>query len=203
MLAVLGGGAKVPESTLEEREKRASVGIAASFVVLAFVVGGVACSHLGSHEVPTNLGALIGLAAPSAIVFGVLGGLKWWVGIATSSASLKKDAACSLCGSALSLGVCFGAAAVAGTDGSLWWFDALVALLVSFGLLIYGSYSLHRNARAGNRWWTCSFWTTAGRTNTAAPKMVQVIEARPSAGLEGAGPQPVAEDRVARRQEVV
>ena len=72
-----------------------------------------------------------------------------WVGMATDSASMKKDAACSLCGCVLSLGVCVGAAAV-GADERIWWLDALVALLVSTGLLLYGSGVLFKNARQGN-----------------------------------------------------
>jgi len=173
-----GGGASVPEDVLELREKRASVGIAISFVVLAFVVGGVACGHLSQHEPPSDIGVLVGLAAPSAILFGALGVAKLRVGAATHSASLKKDAACSLCGAVLSLGVCIGAAAV-GADEKLWFVDALVALLVSLGLLAYGSYTLLKNRRQGNVWWRATFWRSAARV-----RMAQVLETAPTRGLE-------------------
>lgn len=160
-----GGGKSTPEAVLASREKRASVGIALSFVVLAFVVGGVASGHLSAQEAPSHLGALVGLAAPSAVTLGVLGGFKMWVGVATQSASMKKDAACSLCGCTLSLGVCAGAAAV-GADARLWYIDALVAVVVSVGLLLYGLYVLVKNARQGNRWWGPAFW--------AGPRVIRV-----------------------------
>lgn len=100
-----GGGASVPEAVLEQREKRASIGIAASFIVLGLVVGSVAIQHLRTHDELKEVGALYGLAVPSMLIFFVLGSMKWKIGAATRSASLKKDAACSLCGSLLSLGV--------------------------------------------------------------------------------------------------
>ena len=69
---------------------------------------------------------------------------------------MKKDAACSLCGACLSLGVCTGVALSEGSD--IWWFDAVVALVVSVLLLIYGVFSLAKNAEAGVKWATLEFW---------------------------------------------
>ena len=160
-----GGGATVPEATLELREKRASVGIAMSFVILALTVGGVACGHLTTHDPPSNLPLLLGVSIPSMIIFFILGSLKLWVGYATRSASMKKDAACSLCGAVLSLGVCIGAAAV-GADPKLWFIDAVVALFVSLGLLVYGVYVCAKNASQGNAWWTLQFWQSGGVPRT-------------------------------------
>ena len=136
-----GGGKTVPEETLLLREKRSSVGIALSFCLLAVVVGSVAIGHLSTSEVPSDVGLLLGLAIPSAMIFSVLGGLKMHVGIATRSPSMKKDAACSLCGAVLSLGVVFGVAAAKSTHEKVWWLDAVVAVVVSVGLLVYGVFS--------------------------------------------------------------
>ena len=130
-----GGGHSIPVAELELREKRASVGIALAFVVLAFTVGGTASAHISEHSVPSNVAALLGVSAPSVVVFAVLGVIKLHLGYATRSPSLKKDAACSLCGALLSLGVCVGTA-VADTA---WWFDAVVALLVSGALLLHAN----------------------------------------------------------------
>ncbi len=107
-----GGGKSIPEERLEWREKRASVGIAISFAILSIVVFSVAVSHLAAHEEPSDVVALYSIAAPSLVVFGALGVLKLHVGVCVDSASLKKDAACSLCGALLSLGVLIGASAV-------------------------------------------------------------------------------------------
>ena len=93
-----GGGHSIPVAELELREKRASVGIAIAFVVLAVTVGGTASAHISEHSVPGNVAALLGVSAPSVVVFTVLGAVKLHLGFATHSPSLKKDAACSLCG---------------------------------------------------------------------------------------------------------
>ena len=41
---------------------------------------------------------LVGLAAPSVVIFFLLGLIKLQIGYATASPSMKKDGACSLCG---------------------------------------------------------------------------------------------------------
>lgn len=152
-----GGGRSIPEAELELREKRASVGIALAFVVLAITVGGTASAHLAEHNVPSNVAALLGISAPSVVVFSTLGAIKLHLGFATRSPSLKKDAACSLCGALLSLGVCIGTAVA----HEAWYFDALVALLVSGALFLHGVYTLVKNGRSGNHWWAGSFWMVA------------------------------------------
>lgn len=155
-----GGGESVPEAVLATREKRASVGIAIAFIVLAVVVGSVAISHLSHEEAPSDVGALIGLSTPSMIVFLVLGVIKLHIGQETRSPSMRKDGLCSLCGALLSLGVLIGAGVVSG-DKNGWWIDAAVAVVVSAGLLLYGVYTLWKNARQGNEWWTAAFWCVA------------------------------------------
>eukprot|EP00322_Chrysochromulina_rotalis_P028669 CAMPEP_0115851422 /NCGR_PEP_ID=MMETSP0287-20121206/12475_1 /TAXON_ID=412157 /ORGANISM="Chrysochromulina rotalis, Strain UIO044" /LENGTH=321 /DNA_ID=CAMNT_0003305457 /DNA_START=32 /DNA_END=998 /DNA_ORIENTATION=- len=133
-----GGGTSVPEATLALREKRASVGIAIAFILLAIVVGGVAIGHMASEEAPSHVGALLGLAVPSAMAFGTLGGLKLWVGIMTDSPAMRKDGLCSLCGALLSVGVIAGVIATDSSHGAVWWVDAMVAIVVSVGLLLHG-----------------------------------------------------------------
>jgi len=174
-----GGGETVPESTLAQREKRASVGIALAFVLLAVVVGGVAIGHVSSAEAPSNIAALLALAVPSAIAFGVLGVLKFYVGVVTDSTSMKKDGLCSLCGACLSAGVILGVIATESSVGEVWWVDAMVAIVVSSGLLGYGVYTLVKNYRQGNQWWTLSFWRTPASARGKArgeEKQIQLQE---------------------------
>ena len=64
-----------------------------SFIVLALVVGGVACGHLAERSETTDHAMLLALAIPSVLLFSVLGLVKMWLGYATHSPSLKKDAA--------------------------------------------------------------------------------------------------------------
>ena len=161
-----GGGSVVPEAILELREKRASVGIAIAFVVLALVVGSVAIEHLTEESELSSIGALLALASPSVVIFFILGVLKLHIGYATDSPSMRKDAACSLCGATLSLGVCVGAGVH--RNSRLWWIDATVAVVVSAGLLLYGLYTLAKNAQQGNRWWSASFWMVAPKRCGAA-----------------------------------
>jgi len=156
-----GGGTSVSEYILELREKRASVGIAFAFCVLAFVVGGMALSHLAAHHETEDSASLLLLAAPSVVVFLVLGVLKAHIGAETDSPSMKKDAACTLCGAVLSLGVCVGVF-LAKANAALWWTDAAVALMVSAGLLAHGVHTLAKNARQHNKWWTQQWWMLKG-----------------------------------------
>ena len=142
-----GGGHSIPVAELELREKRASIGIAIAFVALAVTVGGTASAHIAEHNVPGNVAALLGVSAPSVVVFAVLGAVKLHMGFATKSPSLKKDAACSLCGALLSLGVCIGTAVA----HEAWWFDAVVALLVSGALLLHARRSDRERHREGRR----------------------------------------------------
>jgi hypothetical protein len=103
--------------------------------------------------------ALLGVSAPSVVVFAVLGAVKLHMGFATKSPSLKKDAACSLCGSLLSLGVCIGTAVA----HEAWWFDAVVALLVSGALLLHACRSDRERHREGRRLGRGRAWGGAGR----------------------------------------
>jgi len=157
-----GGGKEggPTEAQLELREKRASIGIGMMFIILAVVVGGVASAHLDASEPPEEPGLLLGLSAPSVLIFLVLGVLKYRVGKKIDSPSLAKDGVCSLCGSGLSFGVCLGAAFIEQENYAVWWLDATIAVTVSIGLYFYGLYTLIKNAQAGNLWWRLEFWYT-------------------------------------------
>lgn len=172
-----GGGDSIPEATLELREKRASVGIALAFVVLAITVGATAAEHVAEKTAPTSEAALLGVSAPSVVIFLALAAIKQWLGFATKSPSLKKDAACSLSGALLSLGVCMGTVVA----DEMYYFDALVALVISGGLLLHGIYTLVKNACVGNRWWARSFWMVAptkkpGSTEVAPKQMLEATD---------------------------
>ncbi|KAL1499472.1 hypothetical protein AB1Y20_011675 [Prymnesium parvum] len=168
-----GGGATVPESILQLREKRASVGIALAFVALALVVGGTAIAHLSKEEELSHHAELIALSLPSVFIFTLLGLLKLHIGRATDSPSMRKDGACSLCGGVLSLGVCIGASASL-SDSSLFWIDASVAVAVSAGLLLYGLFILNKNAQQNNRWWSVGFWMHGpSRNGSSSPQRAE------------------------------
>jgi len=50
--------------------------------------------------------------------------------------------------------VCISASAY-GANSSVWWFDAVVAVITSVFLLLYGLRTLFFH---GHRWWKPSFW---------------------------------------------
>lgn len=158
-----GGGTTVPEKELELREKRASIGIAMAFIILAIVVGSVASTHLAHEQEPTDLNLLVAISLPSIFVFLILGILKLIMGRGLNSASLVKDGICSVCGGGLSAGVYIGAVLLQ-NDVNSWWLDAAVAVVVSAGLFVYGHYTLIMNGRAGNKWWTKAFWSNASES---------------------------------------
>ena len=166
-----GGVGKVAsELELETREKRASVGIAFSFLILAFVVGGVAAAHLSSNEQPDQLKLLLALSVPCVFIFSILGGLKYRMGSALDSPSLKKDGICSISGALMSASTALGAIML--LDGiDSWWFDSSVAIIICTILFLYGSWTLYKNASTRDpvtgawnpeRWWTLEWWNTSG-----------------------------------------
>ena len=141
------------------REKRASVGIAIVFVILAITVGTAGGQHLASHgQRLDHIHVLLGLAVPSVLIFGALGVVKVMLGNKTKAVA-EKGRACSLCGALLSLGVAIGAALH--DIPSMWWFDGAVALSVAVALGVSGLYTLWKNARQSNAWWTVKFWLKA------------------------------------------
>ena len=162
-----GGGKGQSEGALAMREKRASVGIAIVFVILAITVGTAGGQHLASHGELDHIHVLLGLAVPSVLIFGALGVVKVMLGNKTKSPSLKKDGACSLCGALLSLGVAVGAALH--DIPSMWWFDGAVALSVAIALGVSGLYTLWKNARQSNAWWTVRFWLKAQVASSRPP----------------------------------
>lgn len=171
-----GGGATISEASLELREKRAGVGIAAMFVFLGFVVSTNATVALASRHSTENRAALLGLALPSSVIFGALGFAKREVAIGVDSPALMKDAYCSLAGAILSLGVLL--SFLLESTAGIWWGDGLVAITVGASLSIYGASALHRNRRL--KWWTATFWSE-GRSRAELKK-------RASATLSDFGP---------------
>mmetsp|Transcript_23154 Transcript_23154/g.78141 ORF Transcript_23154/g.78141 Transcript_23154/m.78141 type:complete len:124 (-) Transcript_23154:290-661(-) len=121
----------------------------------------MAIEHLQhKHEEEGEPGeALLYLSIPGFVVFALLGLIKLRLGYKTRSASMKKDAICSLIGAALSLCVAIGNLLVR-VSSSWWWFDAACALVASLGLLLFGSHDLWNNAAKGHSWWRARFWGT-------------------------------------------
>jgi len=124
-------------------------------VLIAFVVGGQACAHLGEEKHPKDDTALIVLAVLSVFAFTILGVLKWFISVKLDSPTMKKDAICSLAVGVLSLAVCISSSAYE-ANKAVWWFDAVVAVLTCLFLLGYGSRTLFCH---NHKWWQRSWWS--------------------------------------------
>jgi len=135
-------------------EKISGVGISFSFVAIALVVGIQAAVHLHNEHHPSASTLMQVMAFISVVAVAILGGFKWHISNKLESATLKKDAICSIAVGVISLAV--GISTTIYSDSkSVWWFDAAVAVLVSVFLLIYGGRTIFCH---GHQWWTCAFW---------------------------------------------
>jgi len=135
-------------------ERRAGVGISFTFVAIACIVGGQACAHMTTSHAPSQDAALLVLAITSVFLLAALGIVKWHISTRLNSEVLKKDAICSLAVAILSLGLAVSAGAY-NASSSVWWLDAVVALITAAFLLVYGGKTLFFS---GLRWWQISFW---------------------------------------------
>ena len=149
-----------PAHLLALREKRASIGMALGFVALAMLIGSISASHLLKRRTMQDTSLLIALAIPTIVTFLILGTAKLWVAQSVDSASLRKDALCSICGALLAFGVLAGCV-VENHKPNVWWVDDLIAVVISCGLLISGLITLIKNACQRHRWWKLSFWLSA------------------------------------------
>jgi len=136
-------------------EKRAGAGIAMTFVGIAIFVGVQASVHIAIAEEPADDSALIVLAAFSVLVFTSLACFKFFISIQLSSSTMKKDAISSFAVGVLSLGVCI-SSSVYDMTSTVWWFDAVVALITSVCLFWYGYRTLFCH---GHKWWEPSWWS--------------------------------------------
>jgi len=168
-----GGGKTVPEEQLAQREKRASIAIAITFVFLAVAVVSVAGVHFEAEHGPEEPFTLMMLSIPSMVVFGVLGVAKLWIGDKSNldSPSLRKDGLCSVCGSVLSMAVLL-ASALQYSGNEVWWLDGAAAVVISAGLMAVGLRTVVRNIAVGNRFWTLGFWVEAPSGSRPASPLV-------------------------------
>ena len=134
------------------REKRASVGIAFTFVLLCVIVTVNASGHLADKKGPENAGALLGICVPSVFFLGALGLGKIHFARCLGSPALKKDGVCSLAAALMSFCIAVSIIIYA-SDPMAWWIDAVCAIFIGLGLGLYGLRTLVKN-----RWWTRAFW---------------------------------------------
>lgn len=130
------------EAKLKHREKRASIAI--SFILFMLGLGIVATAvddFLHGAETPEELQLVLGISFVSILIFGLLTIIKFHYAILLESASLHKDAICSLIGTTLSAAL-FINTLIIDHFPEAWWIDPAVALGCGIASIIIGLYAL-------------------------------------------------------------
>ena len=131
------------EALLMKREKRASVAISFILALLGLAVLIAALEDFAHQETKANLRIISIVSIVSVIVFGCMTIVKMHMGKKLQSASLKKDAVCSLIGTILSGSLFINTLIIMG-QSQAWWLDPFVAFTCAIGSLIYGLSSIYR-----------------------------------------------------------
>ena len=126
-----------------KREKRASVAISFILALLGLAVLIAALEDFAHQETKANLRIISIVSIVSVIVFGCMTIVKMHMGKKLQSASLKKDAVCSLIGTILSGSLFINTLIIMG-QSQAWWLDPFVAFTCAIGSLIYGLSSIYR-----------------------------------------------------------
>jgi len=149
------------EALLMRREKRASVAISFILALLGLAVLIAALEDFAHQETKANLRIISIVSIVSFIIFGCMTIVKFHMGKKLQSASLKKDAVCSLIGTILSGSLFVNTLIIMG-QAKAWWLDPFVAFSCAIGSLIYGLSSIYRayvvqGIPVGNpSWWLMS-----------------------------------------------
>lgn len=136
----------------EDRELRANVCIAFIFVIVSVITCINAIDHLAKGRRPENSGLIIAFSVVTMLLLGSIGTVKLWLNTYIHSKALQQDAMASFATAAMSVGI-FISALTYTLKESIWWFDAVVAIVVTVALAAYSLPVLVKN-----RWWHKSFW---------------------------------------------
>ena len=131
------------EALLMKREKRASIAISFILALLGVAVLIAALEDFAKKETKDALRIISIVSIVSVIVFGCMTIVKFHMGKKLQSASLKKDAICSLIGTILSASLFVNTLIIMG-QSKAWWLDPFVAFSCAIGSLIYGLSSIYR-----------------------------------------------------------
>ncbi len=131
------------EALLMKREKRASIAISFILALLGVAVLIAALEDFAHKETKDDLRVISIVSIVSVVVFGCMTIVKFHMGKKLQSASLKKDAICSLIGTILSASLFVNTLIIMG-QSKAWWLDPFVAFSCAIGSLIYGLSSIYR-----------------------------------------------------------
>jgi len=157
-----GGTTVAHDTDLRKREKRASIAIS---IILSLLGIGVIVAAIEDftegEEKMENLEKVALTAIVSVVVFGFMTAIKFHYAKLLQSASLQKDAICSLIGTILS-GSLFVNSLIILNRSSTWWLDPLVAFGCGTAALVIGmksiyiAYVIQGVPVCDPRWWLTS-----------------------------------------------
>jgi hypothetical protein len=150
------------EAKLKHREKRASIAISFILFLLGAGIGATAIDDFtNGAETPDELRLVLGISFVSILVFGLLTIVKFHYAVLLESASLHKDAICSLIGTVLSAAL-FINTLIIDHFPEAWWIDPAVALGCGIASIIIGLYAIfvascvQKLPICSPRWWCLS-----------------------------------------------
>mmetsp|Transcript_5218 Transcript_5218/g.14956 ORF Transcript_5218/g.14956 Transcript_5218/m.14956 type:complete len:281 (+) Transcript_5218:394-1236(+) len=162
-----------------QREERANVGIAATFIAIAIITGGDAISHLVRHTAPDDSVVILAFAVVSIVVLGSFGCYKLYINQYVTSKALEQDAVASFSVVVLSIGILITAALYQVNEG-VWWLDAVIALAVTIGIALYSIPIL-----VTRPWWRREFWKPWERRGSMQPQQLgERLRTQPDSSMQ-------------------
>jgi len=134
------------QTIFNQREQRASFGIAITFILIGLFVAVQAIIHIANREREKNAEALLAISTISAVFLAVLAAIKFRISKELNSPSLYKDGMSSVAVSLLSFGILL-STVVYDIEPDVWWLDYAVALLISIFLIVYGSVAVFKHRK--------------------------------------------------------
>mmetsp|Transcript_13744 Transcript_13744/g.17336 ORF Transcript_13744/g.17336 Transcript_13744/m.17336 type:complete len:312 (-) Transcript_13744:99-1034(-) len=152
---------------LQNREKRASIGVSIVLAVLGFgglitAVDDLASGFTAMSENDKSI--IYYISFTSFIVFGILAKFKFHYANKLKSPSLRKDGLCSLIGCVLGFAMFFNLLlSMMSSEKAWWWLDPTVAFLCAVGALGYGLYGMYKAyVKDGYPIFNCQWWLYGG-----------------------------------------
>jgi len=134
------------QTIFNQREQRASFGIAVTFILIGLFVAVQAIIHIANREREENAEALLAISTISAVFLAALAAIKFRISRELNSPSLYKDGMSSVAVSLLSFGILL-STVVYDLEPDVWWLDYAVALLISVFLIVYGSVAVYKHRK--------------------------------------------------------
>jgi len=140
---------------IEQKETRASVGIAFALIVIGVATAIQAIVHLLNEDPPHNDTLLFVVSGVLGILLLIVALLKFYIAHKLKSLALKESGVTNISGFFLSVGVLVANGAYS-ADSRVWFLDATFAIIISLILAGFGVHTLI--VKRSHFWWKKSFW---------------------------------------------